>query len=90
MNFWSAQNWCQAKNLTPASRADIGCGNVIRQSYCTDSPTFQAIQEKWGKISCWHWLEDYANDTNAYGIYFTDGGIYYGGTRSNPNCALCY
>ena len=26
MNWWSAQNWCEAQGRVLASRADVGCG----------------------------------------------------------------
>ena len=34
LNWWSAQNWCLAKGLKPATRADLGCGHVSYR-YCT-------------------------------------------------------
>jgi len=66
MNWWSAQNWCQAQGKKTVSRVDLGCGDNLPGTYCTQSGTvLEAIQEKWGDWGA-HWLEDYGNSCNAY------------------------
>ena len=74
MNWWSAQNWCQAQGKNPASRADIDCEDNLDSTNCTQSDTFTAIQEKWG-IYGFHWLEDYGNSCHAYYVLFKISGV---------------
>ena len=88
MNWWGAQNWCLAQGKKPVSRADIGCTGVLGDFYCTTSPTLAAIQEQWGNYS-FHWLEDYGNSCNAYGVYFNDSGVYRPSRYNDSLYALC-
>jgi len=91
MNWWSAQNWCEAQGKNPVSRADLGCGN-LHYTYCTQLGTvLKAIQDKWDKYG-YHWLEDYGNSCSAYGVRFSDSRIASGPRYSNAAvhyCALC-
>jgi len=93
MNWWSAQNWCAAQGKNPLRRTDIGCGNNLNDTYCTQSGTpLKAIQEKWGKYYSFHWLEDFGNNCIAYGVNLKDSHIF-AITRSNLGYApyaLCH
>jgi len=89
MNWWSAQNWCQAQGRKPANRADIGCGDNLSSTYCTQSGTvLEAIQEKWGDYGK-HWLEDYGNSCRAYRVGFDDSYVLANG-RYGERHALCH
>jgi len=83
MNWWSAQNWCEAQGKKPVNRADLGCGDSLSEgnlndyTYCTQSGTvLKAIQDTpWGETG-WHWLEDYGNSCYAYLVGFSNSAIY--------------
>ena len=65
INWWSAQNWCMALGLQPASRADIGCNGVYRTK-CNNSSILDAIQKRWMDNYNYYWLEDAYNDCNVF------------------------
>ena len=78
MNFWSAQNWCTALGLKPASRSD------------TTSSAMETIQNdnSWNKYG-YYWLEDAENSCGAYLVTDVDGSFNYHG-RNNTHSVLCY
>ena len=86
MNWWTAQNWCQALGLRPVTRVDIGC--EVLDVYCTQSDTLNAIQEKWDTYGN-HWLENRGNTYRAYLVIFRDGTIFLY-DRSGAAYALCH
>ena len=88
MNWWSAQNWCEAQGKKPVSRADIGCGNLFG-TYCTQPSTvLKAIQDTTWKDYLYHWLEEYGNSCSAYCVRFDNSYVSYPG-RSSGGHALC-
>ncbi len=87
MNWWSAQNWCLAQELRPATRADIGCGDVPINGYCPESTILNAIRKVWKENAGVH-LEDYGNIGNAYYVNFSGGNIGYAG-RGTYYRTLC-
>jgi len=78
MNWWSAQNWCTALGLKPASRPD------------TTSSAMETIQNdnSWNKYG-YYWLEDAENSCGAYLVTDVDGSFNYHG-RNNTHSVLCY
>jgi len=96
MNWWSAQNWCSAQGLKPATRTDIGCGNVgipditvPTPTYCMESSVFNAIHDKWEK-GYYHWLDDYGNSAHAYTIGIANKLVTLGRRSDNTRYALCH
>ena len=49
MNWWSAQNWCEAQGKQPVAIADIGCSTKDYLSACHSSAA-DAIKDKWAII----------------------------------------
>ena len=90
MNWWSAQNWCEAQGKKPVSRADLGCeDNLNDNTYCTQSGTvLKAIQATTWKNYGYHWLEDYGNSCAAYGVYFSNSDVH-DNYRHGNRYALC-
>jgi len=58
MNWHSAQNWCEAQGLKPATRASLDCVLSGTWGACS-SDTIGAIEEKWGGA---YWLEEYLHN----------------------------
>ena len=62
MNWWSAQNWCMAKGLDPATRDNIGCGSINKDKTTCNSKYTSA----WSSDATWMgdnpdrklWLDD--------------------------------
>jgi len=74
MTWWSAQNWCTALGKQPATRIDLGCGNIRGNKVCNSSIA-SAIYDKW-TYNKWHWLEnDNIMAADSFGIAFSDGTI---------------
>ena len=91
MNWWSVQNWCKGYGLKAATRADLGCSNILPGTFCTQSPTAEAVRKKWSNVG-WHYLEDYGNSCSAFYFYLTpDWPKYINGTsRLYSGYALCH
>ena len=87
MNWFSAQNWCEAQGLSPVTRLDIGCDDILGP--CSESDIFDSMRDAWIDFGG-HWLADYDDDSGAaYLVYFTNGTISTN-TRRKPACALCH
>jgi len=87
MNWWSAQNWCQALGLKPAARADIGCTEIVGE--ICDTSIVQGIQSKWGERTTGHWLEK--NNASSSFFFVPKSGLIGGRNFKyiNITYALC-
>ena len=68
LTYWSAQNWCTAQGLKPATRADVGCGTGWSVYMCSPS-ALQALKDKFTYAGP-YWLEYFSYfPTFGYVIY---------------------
>ena len=89
MNWWSAKNLCEALGLNMVSREDINCSDIPNSlsRYCA-STIFGAIQDTWPWNSH-HWLKD-NGECGAFALGFSDGYIYYDGSKYSGHFVLCH
>ena len=90
MNWWSAQNYCQAIGGRMATVADFGCGDDYVGKNTTgscDSDNFKAFQTAFGTSDVL-WTSDSYNACYAYLVLLDNGGVIYRGRDLNIY-ALC-
>ena len=103
MNWWSAQNYCEAIGGRMATVADFGCGydyvGTETDGYCntdtttsssgTRSANMQAFQRAFDKTD--YWASDSCSACTAYLVDLNDGAVYdrYRTRRSFNYYALC-
>ena len=88
--YWdSAQNWCEALGLQPASRKDLGCNGAVFLGVC-DTDITKALYDGWS--STWyHWLDQRPDNNNgAYTIAVSSKLINQDGKTSDPLLPLCF
>ena len=87
MNWWSAQDWCLAQNLEPATRENIGCDGVAYDRWCTET----IAQNLPANSNLAYWLEDSGNNRGAYYIPTSEPGHIFGARRGMNDYArpLC-
>jgi len=72
MTYWSAQTWCTALGLKPATRADIDCVLEGKWGDCT-SDTFNAIRTKWTIGDYWLEYHRFSSETGHLGLGASSG-----------------
>ena len=79
INWWTAQNWCDAQGYDSATRDTIGCGTKTGNAHCT-SEIWTALMDAGWKVKNFNteryasWLEK-SSSTIAWCVYYRDGGI---------------
>ena len=101
MNWWSAQNYCEAIGGRMVTVADFGCGydyvSAGKDGYCntdtttsssgTRSTNMVAFQTAFNE-SGWYWTSDPRSACRAYVVRLGSGGVDYS-IRDGSSYALC-
>ena len=102
MNWWSAQNYCEAIGGRMATVADFGCGydyvGTETDGYCntdtttsssgTRSANMQAFQTAFGKSGS-YWTNDPRSACYAYFVRLDLGSVNSDGRDDGGRYALC-
>ncbi len=94
MNWWNAQNWCNAQSgFRLATLADVECSYANDCSGSTIVYNEGSVFAQEGEAftsSNYAWLDDYGNSCSAYLVFLYSGDVNYGGRNGNYNrTALC-
>ncbi len=96
LNWWTAQDFCNAKGMKLASLSDVGCADH-KEGYCPSDTLSGLIKEI---PAFWFWTTDLYEENNpnscnaqavSYGIRTNNYGDVYvdGESRNDDNSALC-
>ena len=89
MGWWSAQNWCAALGMKPASREDLNCSGSQGTTSCADSSPLFELVFIWGN-TVYHWLNEQQNNC-AVTILIADAyNISAGYIGTSRGAALCH
>lgn len=86
MTWWSAQNWCYAQGMIPATRDLLGCSG---ETYRCDSDIVSAFTTGWSS-SQGVWVDDYGDSCKGYYMRLSLGYMYNGTRSVGWAGALCY